>query len=134
MNIFFIRKVFAAAMVLSLAAVPVMAAPPAAGPSLSIEQWKYLGVDPKGTQFYYDAASTIYISANVIQVWTREIAPNLPPTRKLQEINCSYRIIRNRQVKVEEAGRAPRFKNSPSDWHAMEKDPITLTLYKALCR
>src|SRR5512135_1294449 len=125
MNVFSIRKALAYVMVLSIAAAPAMASPPAAaGPSFSIEQWKYLGVDAKGTQFYYDAASTIYISANLIQVWTREIAPNLPPTRKLQEINCSYRIIRARQVKVEEAGRAPRFQNSPSDWRAMEKDPI----------
>ncbi len=133
MSVFFIRNAFAYVLALSLAASPVMAAPPvAAGPST--EQWKYLGVDAKGSQFYYDAASTIYISANVIQVWTRELASNLPPTRKLQEINCSYRIIRDRQVKVEQSGRAPRFQNSPSDWHPMEKDPITMTLYKALCR
>jgi len=133
MNVFFIRKALAFAMVLSLAAAPVMASPPlAAGPST--ERWKYLGVSAKGSQFYYDAASTLYVSANLIQVWTRELAPNLPPTRRLQEINCSYRIIRDRQVTVEQAGRAPRFQNSPSDWHAMEKDPITMTLYKALCR
>ncbi len=133
MNAFSVSKLAAYAIALSLTTVPVMAAPPLAV-APSTEQWKYIGVNEKGSQFYYDAASIMPVSPNVIQVWTRELAPNLPPARKLKEINCSYRIIRDRQVRVEEAGRAPRFQNSPSDWQPMEKDPIAMILYKTLCK
>lgn len=121
-------------IMLALAAVMGMASPLlAAGPSN--EQWKYLGGSDKGTQFYYDAASVLYLSKDLISVWTRELAPNSAPTRKLREINCSFRIIRDRQVIVEKPdNRAPGLQNSPSEWHAMERDPVTMTLYKTLCR
>ena len=130
----FIRKTMANVIMLSLVAVMGMVSPLiAAGPSN--EQWKYLGGSDKGTQLYYDAASVLYLSKDLINVWTREIAPNTTPTRKLMEINCAFRIMRDREVVVEKTDtKAPRLQNKPSEWHAMEKDPVTMTLYKTLCR
>jgi len=134
LKVMFIRKTMVKVIMLSLAAVLTMASRlPAADPSN--EQWKYLGGNDKGTQFYYDAASVLYLSKDLINVWTRELAPNTAPTRKLMEINCAFRIMRDREVIVEKTDtKAPRIRNKPSAWHAMEKDPVTNTMYKTLCR
>lgn len=135
MKRFFIRKIAANVMlVLYLTAATAMAAPPLpAGPSN--EQWKYLGANDKGEQFFYDAASIVSFSKDLIQVWTRELAPNTAPTRRLREINCSFKIIRDRQVIVEKAGnKGPRQQNALSPWHAMENDPVTKKMYETLCR
>ena len=132
--VFICRTVANILMALFLTAAAVTAAPfPVA--DTSNEQWKYLGANDKGEQFFYDAASIVNFSKDIIQVWTRELAPNTAPTRKLKEINCGFRIIRDRQIMVEKTDtRAPSLQNRLSAWHAVEKDPVTMNMYKALCR
>ena len=134
MTAVFIRKTSAFIIVMFLAAFPGMPSPLFAA-GLSNEQWKYLGAGDKGHQFYYDAASIINLSHDLIQVWTRELAPNTAPTRRLKEINCSFKIIRDQQVIEEKTDtKSQRIQNKPSAWHAMEKDPILNKMYQTLCR
>lgn len=97
------------------------------------EQWKYLASNDKGESFFYDSASVLYTAPDVISVWTRQLTRDAP-TRKLEEINCKYKIIRDRQVVLENPGKAPNTRIRPSEWRAMEKQPATQALYKALCR
>jgi hypothetical protein len=99
----------------------------------SNDQWKYLGANKKGERFFYDAASVILVSQDVRHVWVKELSDD--PAKRLEEINCAFKIIRDLQVinegKARPQRRPPRL---PSEWHAMEQDPITQELYKALCR
>jgi len=103
------------------------------GTGAAEEQWKYLGSNQKGDRFFYDASSVTYLSADLIEVWTRELTGE-GPTKRLREINCSSKIIRDREV-IYEGKQKPRvLPKTPSDWRAMEQDPITKELYKVLCR
>jgi hypothetical protein len=97
------------------------------------EKWKYFGANEKGDRFFYDASSVLRISPELIQVWTRELTSE-GPARRLEEINCSFKIIRDRQV-IYEGKQRPKIRpRMPSDWRAMEQDPITTELHKVLCR
>jgi hypothetical protein len=97
------------------------------------EQWKYYGTNEKGDRFFYDASSVIYTSADAIQVWTRELTGE-GPAKRLEEINCTYKIIRDLQV-IYEGKQKPRFRpHVYQEWRAMEQDPITKELHRALCR
>jgi hypothetical protein len=101
------------------------------------DEWKYYGANEKGERFFYDQTSVIYLSPNLIQLWTRELTAE-GPTKRFQEINCSYKIIRDLRVVDEGLRKAPirptRPLRLPSEWRAMEQDPITQQLYKTLCR
>jgi hypothetical protein len=104
------------------------------GAEAAADQWKYLGTNDKGVRFFYDATSVIYMSKDLIQVWTRELTGE-GPTKRLKEIDCSFKIIRDRQVIDEGRRKTPHQPpRLPSPWHAMEQDPVTKELYKALCR
>lgn len=97
------------------------------------DQWKYIGANEKGERFFYDASSVMRISAELIQVWTRELTSE-GSQKSLEEINCSFKIIRDRQV-IYEGKQKPRIRHlTPSNWRAMEQDPITKELHKVLCR
>jgi hypothetical protein len=103
------------------------------GAGAAEEQWKYFGTNKNGDRFFYDASSVMYLSADLIQVWTRELTSE-GAAKRLKEINCSYKIIRELQV-IYEGKQKPRFRSHALlDWRAMEQDPITLELYKDLCR
>jgi hypothetical protein len=103
------------------------------GTEAATEQWKYLGGNDKGDRFFYDAASVIYASQDLRQVWIKELSNE--PERRLMEINCSYKIIRDRQVISEGKSKVPRRPvKLPSEWRAMEKDPVTKELHKVLCK
>ncbi len=95
------------------------------------ENWKFIGSNDKGESFFYDANSVVPFSADMIRVWTKQIA-HAAPMRILKEINCKFKVVRNLQVTVEGSPAPPRI--SPSQWSAMEQDPVTLKLFKALCR
>jgi hypothetical protein len=97
------------------------------------EEWKYLCSNDKGESFFYDSASVLPTGPDVITLWTRQLTREAP-TRKMEEINCKYKIIRDRQVIVESSGKAPNIKIRTSEWRAMEKHPDTQALYKAVCR
>ncbi len=109
---------------------------PAAGRAgqASTEQWKYFGANEKGERFFYDAASVIYVSNVFVKVWTRELTSG-PPTKRLKEINCPSKAIRDLQVIVETTGKAPRTGSlAPSEWRAIENVPPMKELHKAVCR
>ena len=97
------------------------------------DQWKYLGANDKGERFFYDSESVIHASADLRHVWIKELSAE--PERRLVEINCSFKIIRDRQVISEGKRKAPpRPVKLPSEWRAMEKDPIMQELHSVLCR
>jgi len=97
------------------------------------DQWKYLGANEKGERFFYDSESVIHVSQDLLQVWIKELSNE--PERRLVEINCSFKIIRDRQVISEGKPKVPRRPvKLPSEWQAIEKDPITQELHKVLCR
>ncbi len=103
------------------------------GAGAADEQWKYYGTNQEGARFFYDASSVMYISSDEIQVWTRELTIE-GPAKRLNEINCSYKIIRDLQV-IYEGKQKPRFRSQNlSKWRAMEQDPVTKQLHKVLCR
>jgi hypothetical protein len=81
------------------------------------EQWKYFGTNQKGERFFYDASSVMYLSADLIQVWTRELTSE-GPSKKLKEINCSHKIIRPFRSLTKNRG---PFAPYLSDWRAMEQ-------------
>lgn len=97
------------------------------------EEWKYFGSNEKGERFFYDAASVIYFSNISIRVWTRELTAG-PPTKRQKEINCESKVIRDLQVTVETADKAPRANLRPGEWRAIENVPPMKELYKVLCR
>ena len=97
------------------------------------DQWKYLGANEKGERFFYDSESVMQISQDLRQVWIKELSSE--PEKRFVEINCSFKIIRDRQVISEGKTKVPRRPvRFPSEWRAMEKDPITQELHKVLCR
>jgi len=97
------------------------------------DQWKFIGANEKGERFFYDAASVIYASQDLRQVWIKELSNE--PERRLVEINCSFKIIRDRQVISEGKSKVPRRPvKIPSEWRALEKDPVMKELHKVLCR
>ncbi len=97
------------------------------------DQWKYLGTNDKGARFFYDSTSVVPLSKDLIQVWTKEAGPD-GQIRRLKEINCSFKVIRDRQVVSETQAKKPVRPPGPSDWKAMEKDPVTKELHRVLCR
>ncbi|RPI37408.1 MAG: hypothetical protein EHM54_03250 [Nitrospiraceae bacterium] len=97
------------------------------------ENWKYFGADQKGSRFFYDASTVIHLSADLIQVWTRELTSE-GPAKRLEEIHCSFKVIRDLQV-IYEGKQKPRVRpRSPSGWRPMEQDPVAQELHKVLCR
>ena len=98
------------------------------------DQWKYAGANEKGERFFYDSASVVYFSKDLIRVWIRELKAD-GQVKRFEEINCSFKIIRDIQV-IDEGKKkiAVRPSRMPSDWRAMEKDPVTKELHKVLCR
>ena len=102
-------------------------------PGAGNEEWKYFGSNEKGERFFYDAASVMYFSNISIRVWTRELTAG-PPTKRLKEINCESKVIRDLQVTVETADKAPRANLRPGEWRAIENVPPMKELYKVLCR
>jgi hypothetical protein len=97
------------------------------------EKWKYYGSDQKGNRFFYNDATVLRMSPDLIQVWTRELTAE-GPVKRLEEINCAYKIVRDSQV-IYEGKQRPRVPpRLPSAWRAMELDPITKELHKMLCR
>jgi len=103
------------------------------GTEAATDQWKYLGTNEKGDRFFYDASSVIYAAQDLRQVWIKELSNE--PEKKLVEINCSFKIIRDRQVISEGKSKVPpRPVKLPSEWRAMEKDLVTKELHKVLCR
>ena len=103
------------------------------GAGAAEDQWKYVGANQKGERLFYDASSVMYMSSDLIQVWTKEEA-GLGTMKKHKEINCSYKIIRDLYVIYEGKQMPPVLSHVPSDWQAMEQDPVTKELYKILCR
>ena len=98
------------------------------------DQWKYIGANEKGERFFYDASSVVRMSADLIQVWTRELTGE-GAEKRLEEINCSFKIIRDIQVVSEgQQKKIPPRPTGRKDWRAMELDPITKELHKVLCR
>lgn len=97
------------------------------------EQWKYLGANEKGEQFFYDAASVMHISRDEVRVWTRELSRSAP-VRRLKEVNCSFKVARDLQVSIERPDSVPDPRNRNADWRAMENDPAMRKLMKAVCR
>ncbi len=97
------------------------------------EDWKHLSSNDKGESVFYDSASILQTAPDVITLWTRELTREAP-MRKLEEINCKYKIIRDKQVIVEGAGKAPSMKVRVSEWRDMDKQPALKALYKAVCR
>jgi hypothetical protein len=105
-----------------------------AGVRAAADEWKYYGRNEKGDRFFYDQTSVIYLSPNLIQLWTRELTDQ-GPTKRFQEINCSFKIIRDLRVVDEGFRKAPILPlRLPSEWRAIEQDPVTQQLYKDLCR
>ena len=103
------------------------------GAGAADDNWKYYGTGKKGERFFYDASSIMRLSGDLIQVWTRELTSE-GPVKKLEEINCSYKVMRDLQV-IYEGKQRPRVRpRTPSNWQAMEQDPITKELHKVLCR
>ncbi len=100
----------------------------------AVDQWKYVGANDKGDRFFYDSTSVTPLSKDLIQVWIKELSNE--PERRLVEINCSFKVIRDRQVISEGTNRIVRRRpvKLPSEWRAMEKDPVTKELHKVLCR
>jgi hypothetical protein len=96
------------------------------------DQWKYIGANEKGERFFYDAASVLVLSQDVRQVWIKELSQN--PERRLIEINCSFKIIRDMQVISEGKQKIPLRPAGRKDWQAIEKDPVMKELHKVLCR
>ncbi len=104
------------------------------GTEAATDQWKYVGANDKGDRFFYDSTSVTLLSKDLIQVWTKEIGRD-GQTKRLQEINCAFRVIRDRQVVNEGQKKAPIRPQIPTtEWRAMEKDPVTKELHKVLCK
>jgi len=97
------------------------------------EQWKYFGSNEKGHRFFYDSASVVYFSKDIVRVWTRELTSDAP-TKRNKEINCSSKIIRDVQVITEKTNKAPHTSLTPSEWRAIENQPPMKELFKVLCR
>ncbi len=127
-------KAFLAILIVIVGALLYSSRTEAAG---TVEQWKYLGANDKGERFFYDSTSVIFLSKDLIQVWTKELGRD-GQTKRLEEINCSFKIIRDRQVQTEgqkkPLPRTPIRPPSPAEWRAMEKDPVTKELHRVLCR
>ncbi len=98
------------------------------------EKWKYFASNSKGEGFFYDTESIIRSSKDIILVWVKSIGHDSSVTRALEEINCSFRIVRDRQVIHEVQNKAPRITNTISDWRPIEEDPVFVELSKTLCR
>jgi hypothetical protein len=123
-----------AGLCLTAVALVLSAQVEAATPAPVQDQWKYIGANDKGERFFYDASSVIRMSGDLLQVWTRKLTGE-GAEKRLEEINCSSKVIRDIQVVSER-----QQKNIPprligrKDWRAMELDPITNELHKVLCR
>ncbi len=97
------------------------------------EQWKYLGANEKGERFFYDSANVLFFSKDLVQVWVKELSRE--PATKLVEVNCTYKLVRERQIISEAQKKAPiPPPRLPSKWRPMELDPAMKELHKMLCR
>ena len=101
------------------------------GASAAEEQWKFLWANDKGERVLYDAASVVYFSRDEVQVRIKELSRE--PLSKLEEINCAYKIYRDREVVSERPGRT-RPAMFPSRWQPVEKSPAMKELHKAVCK
>lgn len=106
-----------------------------AGAGAITDTWRYVGTGEKGSRLFYDSASVMYVSKDVIQVWTRELTAE-GPAKKLKEMNCSFKIVRDLEVidQGKQKAQLPPRPYQRSEWQAVEKNPLTKELFKALCK
>jgi hypothetical protein len=98
------------------------------------EEWKYVASNEKGDRTFYDASSVVPLSDNAFQVWVRDLGHDGTATKILKEINCSYKIVRDRQVISERGGKSPLPPRPRKSWSAMEQEPVMKELHKLLCK
>ncbi len=98
------------------------------------EQWKYIAANENGSRFFYDSSSIMPISNDVVHVWVKNLGHDGSVTRILEEVNCSYKIVREQQVISERRGKSAPLPRPGLRWKAMERDPVMKELYKALCK
>ncbi|HWR59340.1 MAG TPA: hypothetical protein VN328_10670 [Thermodesulfovibrionales bacterium] len=110
----------------------VMLAAVCSGTEAATDQWKYIGTREKGERFFYDAESVLLLSQDVRQVWIKELSEN--PERRLIEINCSFKIVRDVQVISEGKKKIQLHPVARRAWQAIEKDAVMKELHKVLCR
>jgi hypothetical protein len=98
------------------------------------DDWKYVAMSGKGDRFFYDASSVIPLSGGVFEIWIKKIGADGSSSRILSEINCSFKIIRDRQMITEIPDKGRQQCDIDPGWRAMERDPAMLELFKILCR
>ena len=98
------------------------------------EQWKYVTSNDKGERFYYDPASMTFPRKDVVSGWVKIISGDATVTKALEEVNCSYKIIRDARTIVVKPHGPQQMKNSPSEWRAVERDTPSTDLYKIFCK
>jgi hypothetical protein len=97
------------------------------------EDWKYVASSKEGDRLFYDSSSVIPVSGNAVQVWVKKLGHDGSAVKILEEINCSFSIIRERQVVIERQGKTPLSSKPRSNWQAMELDPVMKELHRILC-
>jgi hypothetical protein len=98
------------------------------------DDWKYVTMSEGGDRFFYDSASLIGLPGSVIEVWLKKIGSDGSSSRILSEVNCSYKIIRDRQRIIDVPVRGRPDRDIDPGWRAMELDPAMLQLFKVLCK
>jgi hypothetical protein len=102
------------------------------------EDWKYVAMNEKGDRLFYDASSVIRLSRSEFELWTKKLGADGSSSRFLSDINCTYKIIRDKRRIVERPpiGGIQGLIAGDFDtlWRPMELDSSTLQLYKMLCR
>jgi len=96
--------------------------------------WKYIAANEKGDRIFYDSSSVLPLSENSIQVWVKNLGHDGSATKTLKEINCYYKVVRDRQVISERQGKSTLHPRPRSNWQAMELHPMMKKLYKVLCK
>jgi len=98
------------------------------------EAWKYVASNAEGDRLFYDSSSVIPLSENAVQVWVKKLGHDGSAIKILEEINCSYMIVRERQVVSERQGKSALPSRPRSNWQAMELNPMMKELHRILCK
>jgi acyl-CoA synthetase (AMP-forming)/AMP-acid ligase II len=98
------------------------------------EEWKYVASNEQGDRIFYDSSSVIPLSENAVQVWVKNLGHDGSSMKILEEINCSYKIVRERQIISERRGKSLLPPRPRTSWKAMELDPVMKKMHKVLCK